>query len=318
VELGEILIHRYALRPTQAPNRLSSKALREGALLRVYFPHLKSFGHADLFVWPELGDATLPQELKALKDVPFRAGAAALAWAQYEARAVAQGLSLYDATRTIPSHQTLTGRDEVAATAAKLKISAADVRQWKEVEAYCLRHPGVRWRFDFNALFEHFEDAQKFWQKVSPELKARTDFLEDLTGPALMHSEELHQLVAPTRLALDRGLPEIEDLLWVIKPTTFAPDYLFDEVRAFPGQVVLTSNMDHPLGQLQALHFAQRLHKVAPKQIFGTGLCTQDVYETHAASHWLETRDQALRPTVSSPIGWPVHLELEKLSWSTL
>lgn len=310
----------YSLTPLQAPNRLSAAAARSGVLLRVHFRDLPLPGHADLFPWPELGDEALAFQLDALKSgTPCALGASSLAWAYYEARARAEGTALLGDTDYV-SHTTLVDRTQAPGPLAKLKVTASDVADPRSLLSLFDRFPETRWRLDFNGLFDATVTATKFWAAFSSEHRRRVDWLEDPFTEALMRDPKAIAVFRGTPVALDRGvLPLILPLVqtWVVKPVYFSPDYLFAQVSAFQGHVAFTSNMDHPLGQLIALHAAQRSQKQHPKKIIAGGLLTHELYSPHAHSAWV-TQSGACLKAHALGAGWGLAEKLDPLPWEPL
>lgn len=303
MDVKQISIHRYSLTPLMAPNRLTQSRVREGALLKVEFE--KSTGYADLFSWPELGDPTLAQSLESLKQHPLCQAAASLAWASYEARAKERGISLLSDVK-VTSHKTMSELSPIEDffTHAKIKISSLE-----NFQAACefMRDKKQIFRLDFNGLVKTTEEADNF------KASLKFDFIEDPYTPALMNSAAaLKKIGAP--VALDRDeTPEKLALcdVWVVKPVYFSPEFLFEQMRLIKKRIVITSNMDHPLGQLIALHVAQK----RPAEVHG--LLTQNMYESHAHSHWVNQVGTELKPTFQGP-GWGLDSQLETLSWEKL
>jgi len=322
LEITKVEIHHYSLQPKTALNRLSTVGARSGTLLRIWFKDLAKPGHADLFPWVELGDLPLGLQLETLKEgTPLPLVAASVLWAYEEARAVAQGVSFFPGT-AIPCHTTLLDRSEMNAEVklAKLKISAHEVANWQDTEEFFKQFPETQWRLDFNGLFHDLNDARDFWEQVSPAARKKIEFLEDPVSEELMASPELKKIFTGSKIALDRHLSE-ENIknahVLVLKPVMFAPDILVAVALGFKGDVVVTSAMDHPLGQLIALRGAQLIQKVIGPRSSAAGLLTHSCYEAHAASSWVKTEKGTLCPT-NAGLGWGVRDQLDQLKWEPL
>jgi O-succinylbenzoate synthase len=303
MDVKQISIHRYELSPRVAPNRLSQAQARQGALIKVEFA--QRTGYADLFSWPELGDPTLQESLESLKHHPLRQAAASLSWAFYEARAKERGVSLLSDVK-VSSHKTMTELSAIedCYTHAKIKISSLETFQ-----AACefMHNKSQIFRLDFNGLLKSLEEAEKF------KVQGKLDFIEDPFTPMLMkNAAALKKIGAP--VALDREeTPEKISLcdVWVVKPVYFSPEFLFEQMRLIKKRIVVTSNMDHPLGQLIALHVAQK----RPEEVHG--LLTQNMYQTHAHSHWVTQTGTLLAPSFQG-LGWGLDSQLEPLAWEKL
>lgn len=316
MEITKLEFHQYALTPKSAPNRLSTTAPRLGCLLRVHFKGLKHPGHADLFPWPELGDEPLSLQIEALKEgTPCSLGAASLAWAFYEAQSMEQHKSLVT-DKAYPSHITLTELKDLSpgTPLVKIKISSIEAEAWATIEHFIQRFPQTKFRLDFNGLIQSTAQAKEFWKNVTQATKKQIDFLEDPYSPDLMGDENAMEVFEGTKTAVDRT-PTAASLAlanyWVVKPVYFSPEYLFSEADQFFGKIAITSNMDHPLGQLIALHAAQKI----AKHLIPGGLLTHNLYQDHDAKKMLKTHGVNLLPSYQGP-GWGCRDYLAKLAWS--
>jgi O-succinylbenzoate synthase len=231
-------VHRYTLR---RPNGVT----RQGALLRV------DDGYADVHPWPELGDAPLDEQLALLARGETTAlTRASLHLAALDRDARQRGVSLFDGLTIPESHWP--GNDPP---------DGFDTVKTKGV----LPVPEhVRIRIDFNASLS----ADEFLRVAETLPKERIDFIED---PCPYDPATWRTLRERTglRLALDR-FPGQADVL-VHKPA-LSVDY-----PSFAGEVVVTSYMDHPVGQFGAAWIAAT-HNVSAR----CGLMTHVLYEPDA------------------------------------
>jgi O-succinylbenzoate synthase len=321
MEIETLRFHHYALTPKATPNRLSSTNKRSGALINVKFKGHSREGFADLFPWPELGDEPLELQVQSLiQGTPLRLAAASLTWAFYEAKAASLGKQLTSET-AYPCHKTVLSHAqeiEPCFQIAKLKISSETIGDWESIEALRNKYPKLKWRFDFNGLFKTKEEAHSFYKKLSPAMLDAIDFLEDPYSSELMEDSEALKVFQDLVIAVDRNpTPKALSVnkIWVIKPVYFSPDYLLNEVRHFPGKVVITSNMDHALGQLIALHSAKEIANTLRDRLLPGGLLTQENFAFYPEMNWVETKQNQLQPT-SLGLGWGPIDELLKLSWT--
>jgi O-succinylbenzoate synthase len=305
-----IALHRYQLVPQTSPNRLSGAEARQGCLLRVHVPEWNTFGHADLFPWPELGDAPLEVLLSSLKSKPLPQAQAALAWARFEAKAQFDKVAFFPA-HDVLSHETLTVHSPTLASRVKVKVASNDP---KSILQMMEGSPATTFRLDFNGLFSDLEEARVFWGAFPDPLRERIEFVEDPMVEGLM--PKARDVFHGTLVAVDRS-PTPENLasadVRVLKPVYFPPD----ELPLFAGPMVVTSNMDHPLGQIQALHAAHLL-KARGQTLLEGGLLTQDLYLEHAQQNWVTREGSALRVTHPHGYGWGLHRQLEALKWEQL
>lgn len=303
--MAVIRVHPYTLEPRGAPNRLATAAPRRGLLVR--WEAEAHAGHADLFPWPELGDANI-DELRAdlRQQVANSLSRAALAWARYEATAQREGRMFFPAPDVV-SHVTLLPGAATTAPLAKAKISTANPQEAIDILA---RSPHTRFRFDLNGLFSDADSAMSWWRALAP-FHQRIDFLEDPTVSE--HVPSARAWFPGSKIALDRFS---DQTLWshanvlVMKPSAAIPAAAPD----FTGTLVVTSVMGHPLGQLQALHAAQRwCAEGAP--IVEAGLLTHDCYFPHAHSEWVTAAEGCLRPANATGLGWGMNTQLHSLPW---
>jgi O-succinylbenzoate synthase len=147
--------------------------------------------------------------------------------------------------------------------------------------------PRGRLRLDFNATL----DAGEFARVAATLPRERIDFVEDpcpYDGPTWRRLREETGL----RLALDRTMAiEGVDVL-VVKPAVQA-------VVTLPADVVVTSYMDHPVGQLHAAAVAARI-ATNPR----CGLVTHVLFEPDAFSEQLRLEGARLVPPPGDGIGF--------------
>jgi O-succinylbenzoate synthase len=156
----------------------------------------------------------------------------------------------------------------------------------------------VRMRIDFNATLTPEE-----FVRIAATLPAeRIDFIED---PCPYDVETWRGLRQRTnlRLALDR-FAGIADVL-VHKPALSA------EFPSFDGEIVVTSYMDHPVGQFGAAYVAAT-HTVSAR----CGLMTHVLYEAEAFIERVECDGARLLPPPGTGIGFDDLLE--SLPWKPL
>lgn len=266
-------VHRYRLIPR------GGGAPREGALLRV------DGGFADVHPWPELGDAFLDEQLALLaRGETTRLTRASLHWASVDADARRRGVSLF-AGLTIPlSHwsgpEPPSGFDTV------------------KIKGVMPVPEHVRIRIDFNARLTPLE-----FESIAATLpRERIDFIED---PCPYDEALWRSLRSRTglRLALDR-FEGVADVL-VHKPALSAAFPVFD------GEVVVTSYMDHPVGQFFAAYVAAT-HRVSARN----GLFTHALYERDAFLERIRADEARLLPPEGTGIGFDDLLE--DLPWTKI
>jgi O-succinylbenzoate synthase len=265
-------VHRYTLR---RPNGVT----RQGALIRV------DEGYADVHPWPELGDEPLETQLALLamgKTTPLTRASLHLASLDRDARR--RGVSLFEGLTIPESHwpgnEPPDGFDTVK-TKGVLPVP---------------EH--VRIRIDFNASLS----ADEFVRVAETLPKERVDFIED-PCPYDRNTWRTLRECTQLRLALDRFVGEADVL--VHKPALSA------EFPSFNGEIVVTSYMDHPIGQFGAAYVAAT-NKVAAR----CGLMTHVLYEPDAFIERIERDGARLVPPRGTGIGFDDLLE--KLQWTSI
>ncbi|HKS21379.1 MAG TPA: hypothetical protein VJZ76_01175 [Thermoanaerobaculia bacterium] len=225
---------RYTLKPRRALSALAGARPREGALLRV------GDGFADVHPWPELGDAPLDEQLALLargETTPLTRRS--LWFASVWRREMFDGLTI--PRSHWPGSEPPEGFDTV-----KIKMPGGVLPD------------GYRLRLDFN------NDAEAFARAAPTLPRERIDFVED---PCLYDAVRWREIrESGFRLALDRAVAtEGVDVL-VVKPAV-------QDVPEVDIPIIITSYMDHPIGQLHAAY-------VAANSTETCGLVTHVLYES--------------------------------------
>jgi O-succinylbenzoate synthase len=271
--LADVWYWPYELIPRRPLSAIAIAGPRRGALIRV------DGGFADVHPWPELGDAPLDEQLAGLARGKTTAlTAASLRFAAIDATARREGRSLFEGLAIPPSHWP--GPDPPA---------GFDTVKLKSID----RVPAdVRLRIDFNATLT----ADEFVCIASTLPRERIDFIEDpcpydaATWRALRNRTGL-------RLALDRGTGSEDVDVLVIKPAV-------QKIPPSRAEIVITSYMDHPLGQLCAANAA------ASAGITATcGLVTHVLYESDPFIEQMKLDGSRLIPPAGTGFGFDDLLE---------
>ena len=274
-------VHRYRLVPRRRLSGVAAEGVREGALLRV------GNGFADLHPWPELGDLPLDAQLALLARGETTAQSrASLHMAALDADARARGVSLFEGLTIPESHWP--GNDPPAG------FDTVKIKGMMPVPEH------VRIRIDFNATLTPAE----FLSIARTLPRERIDFIEDPCPYDPRMWNELREATG-LRLALDRvsGTDGFDVL--VHKPA------LQHEWPATDREIVVTSYMDHPVGQFGAAYVAAS-HVVSSR----CGLLTHVLYEPDAFLERVERDGASLIAPAGTGIGFDELLE--NLPWMTL
>lgn len=274
-----MFVWRYTLRPRRELSPLAGARPREGALIRA------GDGFADVHPWPELGDAPLDEQLARLargETTPL--SVRSLYCALIDGTARRDGRSLFDGLTIPRSHWP---GDDPPPDFDTAKIKSID------------RIPPNVWlRIDFNGRLT----PEQFIYMAEALPRDRVDFVEDPcpydagTWSALRETTHL-------RLALDRGTAEDGVDVLVVKPA-------LQETPLTSKEVVVTSYMDHPVGQFFAAYEAARYGR-------GThGLFTHVLYEPDEFIEAVRADGARLLPPDGTGLGFD-HL-LDHLPWKRL
>ncbi|HYC60881.1 MAG TPA: hypothetical protein VEK79_15060 [Thermoanaerobaculia bacterium] len=274
-------VYRYELVPRRRLRGVAAEGVRRGALLRV------DGGFADLHPWPELGDLPLEVQLEMLARGETTAqSAASLHMAALDADARTRGVSLFEGLTIPESHWP--GNDPP---------DGFDTVKIKGV-LHVPEH--LRIRIDFNATLAR----EEFLSIAATLPREQIDFIED-PCPYDPHVWAGLREATGLRLALDRTSGREGFDVLVHKPA------LQHEWPVMDREVVVTSYMDHSVGQFGAAYVAAT-HATSLR----CGLMTHVLYEPDAFMERIE-RDGA---RLIAPVGTGVGFDdlLENLPWMTL
>jgi o-succinylbenzoate synthase len=316
----KIWVHRYELHPRWQPNARSAREPREGALLRL------DEGYADLHPWPELGDARLEAHLDSIRDgAPSPLAARSLRCAEIDGEAREAGYSMFGGLTIPTSHFPLGPIDRVidlpilkAAGYDRLKIKLGtdphhDSSRLLE-RAQDILALEFRLRLDFNSSYGLVE-IDGFLGALTPALISRIEFLEDPT-PADSGLWKRLRSRWEIPIAADREKPAAD--CWdvaVIKPA-WEDDSVIEAAIAAKKPIVVTSAMDHPIGQMWAAWNAATLCRDRPQAVLPCGLLSHDTYETNAFSEVIRVEGSRLVPVGGTGLGFDE--QLDDLDWSAL
>lgn len=284
---------RYHLTPKRRLNALAAALPREGALIRV------DGGYADVHPWPELGDAALDEQLAMLargETTPLTA--ASLRFAKIDARARAEGKNLFEGLVIPPSHWLFSdGAVPRGFDTVKVKLGpGSGVDELRVLVGY-------RLRLDFNATLEPREFI-RFMSRLPPDVLESIDYVEDPTPYDPQRWQSFRERFG-VRLALDRRVAEEGVDVLVVKPAV-------QEMPETDKEIVVTSYMDHPIGQFAAAWVAA----TNSARVGRCGLLTHVLYEPDEFLARVETDGPVLEPPEGTGFGFDDLLE--RLPWKPL
>lgn len=309
-----VYIHRYTLRSRQALNAKSVRLEHQGALICVHG------GYGGLHPWPELGDGTLDQQLELWtsgEGSPLIR--AAMTCAQADGQARREGRSLFDGLTIPRSHATLPMDELAFEKAVAAGFDRVKVKMGRNLieESEFLRHmtevyPDLRWRLDFNNT-QPISEVAKLIGSWEEGLVQKIDFLEDAYAVGDTVGPISHLRSIP--LAVDRNVahPPTDFPLWVLKPAVNEMPPLLSAAERLQKRVVVTSYMDHPLGQSYAAWQAALATEKFPDLIDVCGLITHGLFESDAFTEALGLPSPNFNAAVGTGLGFDDLLE--NLPW---
>lgn len=293
-----IQIHRYTLHSGAALNSASMRREFPGALLRV------DDGFAALHPWPEFGDAMLEVQLQTLRDggtTPLLERALHCAALDSEARR--QGVSLFDGLEVPRSHYSWSqsrptdwqldyiARNGFTALKTKGFSNYGETRRFLECIAKFAPH--LRLRVDFNGCLERPTFA-KFLEFMPVRVYRQLDLVED-PFPYDADAWQACRDLWGVRLALDKGWRNGStgfDAV-VIKPGR--RDWRIVNAHLPGTPMMLTSAMDHGLGQAYAAYEAALALREHPELVEQCGLITQHLFDADPFFESLSVSDGVLQ-----------------------
>lgn len=321
-ELRDIAVCGYELR---AGARLNTRTQREeycGALLRW------AGGYGCVHPWPEFGDEPLCRQLELLRvGRPTALVRAALECARVDGAARAEGRSLFAGLEIPRSHYSWSGALDLQAQvqrvmsegwpAIKVKGDADPLVAAEKLNslAQATASAGTLLRMDFNGCLDA-EAFRVFWRHLDERTRARVDFVEDPVPYDAGVWEKLRGELG-VRLALDKGWQSGEGGFDVVVVKPSRRDWRVVANRFETHELVMTSAMDHAVGQAWAAYQSAVARKELGPRLGLCGLCTEHLFEQDACSLCLRSHGGTLVPdTVGGGLG--MGDVLESLKWVAL
>ncbi|NOY00043.1 MAG: hypothetical protein GXP30_09970 [Verrucomicrobia bacterium] len=320
---NDIYYHRYTLKGAFPLNARSQKRAVEGCLIRV------GAGVGCIHPWEALGDEALDRQLDALnKGRPHRLAKRAMHCARLDGAAREEGVSLFDELTIPDSHFTMLPgmalEKKKVQTFARIKLKGSlDLEVTKEEVLRCLRcaSSDSLLRIDFNEVLDHAV-AMNLAQALGEELCERIEFIED---PIRFDADNWSRLGSQTGLplAVDRGCEkavadEAELKWWVIKPALVDSEGFALKLLGFADKrnLVITSYMDHAIGQMFAAYEAAVLKQKYPDSIRECGLLTHELFDSDEFFEAVQSKGPKLMAPEGLGLGFDD--QLERLPWKRL
>ncbi|MFN7728790.1 MAG: enolase C-terminal domain-like protein [Bdellovibrio sp.] len=323
--------HKYTLHPLTQIGALAENKPRSGALLKIQWPD-KKIGYADLFPWPELGDAELESELATIERGQFsHLVEQSILLARQDAVLRSSGKNAFQDLAKVNNHFLITDcsrLDELTIedmkksgfTTAKIKVGRNPEEEAKWIDRFLRTHQ-MTVRLDFNSkgTFKSFEN---FVRALSPAVQSRIEYVED----PFPYDPELWAAANQLRpLALDQ---EYDKVAWdnmkapvpfkvvVIKPARQDVKKAVDHANKFGLNMVVTSSLDHPVGIAHSLLVAGELKKFYPDRLLDCGCLSLRSYEANDFSKSMIVQGSYLVEIPGLGIGFDNLFE--RMTWAAL
>ena len=304
---------------------------REGALLKVLQEN-GQYGYCDCHPWPELGDAPLQEQLNLLAVGKLTSlTRQSMVFAQIDAQARLDNRNLFAGMKTPQNHYHITSgshlTDELMERLANEGMCLIKVKVGNHFQEDCgmlhrtdtkLRACNLKLRLDFNCKLQ-----QKQFEELLHECSGQLDIVDFFEDP-FPYDHDAWQAIRKrysVQLACDRdslmaiSFPHSCDYL-VVKPAIqdVAP-FLTEEVR--DRRLVLTSYLDHPIGQLSGLHAAATILKKYPERLSECGFLSHYAYNATPFSQKFNLEGSQLIPSTEGT-GFGYDKLLKELKWTAL
>lgn len=300
---------------------------RKGALLRLDFKS-DYCGYADCHPWTELGDAPLQDQLRLLKQgkiTPLLSRS--IAFASEDACARNKKVSLFEGLTVPDSHffisnilQWDSNHIEDALKEGfcyfKIKLGRNLAQELPKLIELLQISQKFKVRLDFNLKLTESE-YQAFCEKIAP-WKGRIDFFED---PFIFEKDAWerfqnngYNLACDLNSEQALANPQSASVV-VLKPAVQDDSPFLNNLR--PSQkLVITSYLDHPIGQLAAAYTAAKARAKVPAQVSVCGLLSHRAYKPNPFSEQLAQQG----PEFVIPAGTGCGLDdlLKKQRWIDL
>lgn len=285
-ETPPIYVHDYLLKSGTALNAVSQRRVFAGALLCV------DGGYGCVHPWPEFGDAPVEEQLRLLAEgITTPVTEMALRCAEIDGAARRAGVSLFEGLSIPRSHYSWSFAAETepqmqrvmeeswGAIKAKGFANYGETIRFLEGCAKRFEAQGVRLRVDFNGVLDRMT-FEKFVEFMPLRIYRALDFVED-PFPYEAEAWEAIRRRWGVALALDKGWKTGThgfDAV-VVKPAR--RDWRVVADMHPEKRLVMTSAMDHALGQMFAAYEAATA-AAAGYTLDYCGLCTEHLFAKDA------------------------------------
>ena len=281
--MSSIHVHEYLLRSGVALNARSVRRVFAGALICV------DGGYGCVHPWPEFGDAPVEEQLRLLSEgVTTPVTAMALRCAEIDGAARRAGASLFEGLEIPRSHYSWSFATDTETQMERVltegwpAIKAKGFANYGETACFleeCAKQfeaQGVRLRVDFNGVLDRLA-FEKFIESLPKPVSCSLDFVED-PFPYDAAAWEAVRQVWGVKLALDKGWKDGTQGFDAVVVKPARRDWRLVAHTHPQHPLVLTSAMDHALGQIFAAYEAAVARSEGQALDF-CGLCTEHLFE---------------------------------------
>ncbi len=305
--------------------KLGVNSSRVGALLKIEWPN--GVGYSDLHPWPEFGDAYLKEQLKVLADYQKTPMTIVLSplqqqsiyFSQLDAQARSEKKSLLAGLEIPESHYLITREEEIledsladinAAGFQKIKVKIGGDPLMSVIHiAHLASMTGQILRLDVNAQWSE-DEFSLFAEKIPADMKHRIEFIED---PFHSAPQSWRKLSEKFNLKFARDFSEDENTDYSVRILKPAAENIQQIVKNEKADFVVTSYLDHPLGQVCAAYEAGLLKQRFGARVLDCGLLSQHIYEPNEFSEAMRVQGPKF-PKIRG-VGFGFDDQLSKLRW---
>lgn len=323
--------HPYTLIPWDSNNQNADQVVRKGALLKVQWPS-GNIGYSDVCPWPEFGDLVIEEQLSALAKGRLSPLLEQSIWlAKKDAALRKQGKNAFVGVAKVKNHYLVKDLSKFADsqmkevrgagfTTLKIKVGQSIDDEAKHVIRLLRQNP-ILVRLDFNAKTD-FSQFERFLSHFGASEKPRIEFVED---PLPWDLEAWREASKFAPLAVDLEYHKID---WekistkppfstlVVKPARLDVDKALHWINKFALKMVVTSSLDHPIGNAHALSVATELKKFYPNTLLDCGCLTLRSYKPNEFTARVQTVGPYLKEISGTGIGFDDLLE--RIEWTPL
>ncbi len=279
--------------------KIGNNSSRVGALLKIEWSD--GIGYCDLHPWPEFGDAYLKEQLKVLADyqktpmtmVLSSLQQQSLAFARLDAEARGKNQSLMNGLEIPESHYLITREEEVLQDSLaeiteagfhkiKVKVGGDPLMAVINVSHIASMTEQLL-RLDVNEQWSE-EEFISFAEKIPEDMKSRIEFIED---PFHSAGQSWQSISQKFNLNFAKDFCEDEGTAYKVRILKPAAENPAQVLKSESANIVVTSYLDHPFGQVCAAYEAAQLKRQYGARVLDCGLLSQHIYEPNDFSQMM-------------------------------